>query len=41
MVIDPVSALWLDLQRRSEMKRRLQGTDEPTVRRARKQARKK
>jgi hypothetical protein len=41
MAIDPVSALWLDLTRRAEMKRRFQGTDDQPVRRAKKQARKK
>jgi hypothetical protein len=41
MVMDPVSALWLDLSRHAEMKREFEGSDGQPARRARKQARKK
>jgi len=41
MVIDPVSALWLDLSRRAEMKRKFQGSDDQPARRERKRSRKK
>jgi len=41
MVIDPVSALWLDLSRRAEMKRMLEGVNDQPSRRARKRSRKK
>ena len=41
MMIDPISALWLDLNRRAEMKRQFEGSDGQVPRRARKRSRKK
>ena len=41
MVIDPITALWLDLSRRAEMKRKFPGSDDQLPQRAKKRSRKK
>jgi hypothetical protein len=40
MVVDPVTALWLDRSRRAEMKRHFPGSDDQLLRRTKKPSRK-
>jgi len=41
MVVDPITALWLDRSRRAELKRQFPGSDDQLPQRARKRSRKK
>jgi hypothetical protein len=41
MVVDPITALWLDRSRRAELKRQFPGSDDQLPRPAKKRSRKK